>query len=186
MNYKFKPLKNLHLYFMWIFYTFIVSFFDIGCILVSLDGFNIEYFIVCIIITVIPFLCYVIARLVYSYKYIISDEYLIKYNIYNKNVILKIKIKDIKCVIVKKANFCNYFKFIISLIIHYKLSTNNITTMSIVFEKYEIMEDFSEKDFKRIEVVDNKEIADKEYVEILPFNTIKKICKIMNLEYKLK
>ena len=50
MNYKFKPLKNLHLYFMWIFYTFIVSFFDIGCILVSLDGFNIEYFIVCIII----------------------------------------------------------------------------------------------------------------------------------------
>ena len=41
MNYKFKPLKNLHLYFMWIFYTFIVSFFDIGCILVSLDGFNI-------------------------------------------------------------------------------------------------------------------------------------------------
>jgi len=58
--------------------------------------------------------------------------------------------------------------------------------MSIVFEKYEIMEDFSEKDFKRIEVVDNKEIADKEYVEILPFNTIKKICKIMNIEYKLK
>ena len=89
MNYKFKPLKNLHLYFMWIFYTFIVSFFDIGCILVSLDGFNIEYFIVCIIITVIPFLCYVIARLVYSYKYIISDEYLIKYNIYNIMVWIK-------------------------------------------------------------------------------------------------
>ena len=42
------------------------------------------------------------------------------------------------------------------------------------------------KDFKREEVVENKEINEKEYVEILPYKKIKQICKIMNIDCKIK
>lgn len=79
MKYKFKPLNNMHLYFMWIFYIFPVIFFDIGCIIVSLDKFDMQFFLICIIITVLPFLIYIIVRILYPYKYVINVEYLVKY-----------------------------------------------------------------------------------------------------------
>lgn len=109
-------------------YIFNVIFFDIGFIIVSLDKFDIEFFITCILINIIPFLVYIIVRVFYPYKYVINDEYLVKYK--KNKIIFKIKIKDIKYIVVKKVNIFNYFKFIISLISYYNLSTSNVTTMS--------------------------------------------------------
>ncbi len=65
------------------------------------------------------------------------------------------------------------------------MSTSNVTTMSILFEKCEILNDSNNKEFKRNEVIENKEPNEKEYVEILPDRKIKKICKIMNIDYKI-
>lgn len=184
MNYTFKPLNNLHLYFMCFAYIFNVIFFDIGFIIVSLDKFDIEFFITCILINIIPFLVYIIVRVFYPYKYVINDEYLVKYK--KNKIIFKIKIKDIKYIVVKKVNIFNYFKFIISLISYYNLSTSNVTTMSFVYEKFDILDDLNNKEFKREEVVENREANEKEYVEILPYKKIKQICKLMNIKYKIK
>jgi len=184
MKYTFKPLNNMHLYFMYLFYIVVVACFDVGCILVSLNEFNIDYFITCVIITAIPFLVYIFVRILYPYKYVIDDEDLVKYK--KNKILFKIKIKDIKYIVVKKVNIFNYFKFIISLISLYNLSTSNVTTMSLIYEKCEILDDFKIKEFKREEVVENKETNEKEYVEILPYRKIKQICKIVNIEYKLK
>ena len=79
-----------------------------------------------------------------------------------------------------------FLKFIISLISGYNLSTSNLTTMSIIYEKCEILNDSNNKEIKREEVVEKKEINEKEYVEILPYNKIKKISKIMNTKCKIK
>ena len=184
MKYRFKPLNNMHLYFMYFAYIFDIAFFDIGCIIVSLDEFDVEFFITCVILTAIPFLVYIIVRILYPYKYIIDDEYLIKSK--RNKIIFKIKIRDIKYIVIKKTNVLNFLKFIISLISGYNLSTSNLTTMSIIYDKCEILNDSNNKDFKREEVVENKEINEKEYVEILPYKKIKQICKIMNIDYKIK
>lgn len=165
-------------------YLLIVSIVDIGCIIMCFDEFDVAFFITCAIITAIPLLVYMFVRIFYSYKYIIDDEYLIKYK--KNKIILKIKIKDIKYIIIKKANIIHFLKFIISLISGYNLSTSNVTTMSILFEKCEILNDSNNKEFKRNEVIENKEPNEKEYVEILPYRKIKKICKIMNIDYKIK
>ena len=184
MKYRFKPLNNMHLYFMYMFYLLIIPMFDIGCIIVCLDEFDVEFFITCVILTAIPFLIYMFVRIFYSYKYIIDDEYLIKSK--GNKIIFKIKIKDIKYIVIKKTNVLNFLKFIISLISGYNLSTSNVTTMSIIYDKCEILNDTNNKDFKREEVVENKEINEKEYVEILPYKKIKQICKIMNIDCKIK
>ena len=184
MKYSFKPLNNMHLYFMYMFYLFIVPIIDIGCIIVCLDEFDVGFFITCTIITAVPFLVYMFVRIFYPYKYIIDDEYLLKYN--RNEIIFKIKIQDIKYIVIKKTNVLNFLKFIISLISGYNLSTSNVTTMSIIYDKCEILNDSNNKDFKREEVVENKEINEKEYVEILPYRKIQKISKIMNIECKIK
>lgn len=183
MKFGFKPLNNIHLYFMLIFYIFPVSFFDIGCLLVSLDNFDVEFFIVCVTLTAIPFLVYMVVRILYPYKYIIDSEYLAKYN--KNKIIFKIKIKDIKYIVVKKTNVLNFLKFIVSLISGYNLSTSNITTMSIIYEKCEVLDAFIVKEFTREEVVKNKETNEKEYIEILPCKKIKHLCKIVNIEHKI-
>lgn len=182
MKYRFKPLNNMHLYFMYFAYIFDIAFFDIGCIIVCFDEFDVEFFITCVILTAIPFFAYMIVRLLYPYKYIIDNEYLLKFK--RNKIIFKIKIEDIKYIVIKKTNVLNFLKFIISLISGYNLSTSNITTMSIIYEKCEILNDSNNKDFKREEVVENKEINEKEYVEILPYKKIKQICKIMNIDCK--
>ena len=184
MKYRFKPLNNMHLYFMYMFYLLIIPMFDIGCIIVCLDEFDVGFFITCTIFTAIPFLVYMFVRIFYSYKYIIDDEYLIKSK--RNKIIFKIKIKDIKYIVIKKTNVLNFLKFIISLISGYNLSTSNVTTMSIIYEKCEILNDSNNKDFKREEVVENKEPIEKEYVEILPYKKIIQICKIMNIYCKIK
>ena len=127
---------------------------------------------------------YIIVRVFYPYKYVINNEYLVKYK--KNKIIFKIKIKDIKYIVVKKVNIFNYFKFIISLISYYNLSTSNVTTMSFIYEKFDILDDLNNKEFKREEVVENKEANEKEYVEILPYKKIKQICKLMNIKYKIK
>lgn len=58
--------------------------------------------------------------------------------------------------------------------------------MSIIYEKCEILNDSNNKAFAREEVVENKEITEKEYIEILPYRQIKRICKIMNILYMVK
>ncbi len=184
MKYTFKPLNNMHLYFMYIFYLLIVAIIDIGCIIVCLDEFDVEFFITCVILTAIPFIVYIIVRILYPYKYIIDNDYLLKYK--RNKIIFKIKINDIKHIVVKKTNVLNFLKFIISLISGYNLSTSNVTTMSIIYEKCEILNDSTNKDFKREEVVENKGTNEIEYVEILPYRKIKKISKIMDIECKIK
>lgn len=94
MKYTFKPLNNMHLFFVYFAYLFDISLIDTGCIIVSLDEFDVGYFITCMILTIIPFLVYMIVRISYSYKYIIDNDYLIKYK--RDKIIFKIKINDIK------------------------------------------------------------------------------------------
>ena len=168
---------------MYLFYLLIVPTIDVGCIIVCLADFDIGFFITCTIITAIPFLVYMFVRFFYPYKYIIDDEYFLKYN--RKKIVFKIKIQDIKYIVIKKTNVLNFFKFIISLISGYNLLTSNVTTMSIIYEKCEILNDSNDKEFKRQEVVENKESNEIEYVEILPYRKIKKISKIMNIECKI-
>ena len=184
MKYTFKPLNNMHLYFMYIIYLFIVTIIDIGCIIVCLDEFDVEFFITCVILTAIPFIVYIIVRILYPYKYIIDNDYLLKFK--RNKIIFKIKINDIKQIVVKKTNVLNFFRFIISLISGYNLSTLNVTTMSIIYEKCEIFNDFNNKDFKREEVVESKGTNEIEYVEILSYRKIRKISEIMNIECKIK
>lgn len=54
-----------------------------------------------------------------------------------------------------------------------------------MFEECDVLGDLSSKEFKREGVVENKETNYKEYVEILPYRKIKKICKIINIKYKI-
>lgn len=174
----------MNLYFIYFAYIFDIVFFDIGWIIFCLDEFDVEFFITCVILTVIPFLVYIIVRILYPYKYIIDKEYLLKFK--SNKIIFKVKIKDIKYIVIKETNVLNFIKFIISLISGYNLSTSNVPTMSIIYDKCEILNDSNNKDFKRKEVVENKEINEKEYVEILPYKKIKQICKIMNIDCKIK
>ena len=139
MKYKFKPLNNIHLYFMYLAYILNVVFFDIGCIIVCLDEFDVEFFITCVIITMIPFLVYMIVRIIYPYKYVIDNEFLTKYK--KNRIIFRIKIEDIKYIVIKKTNVLNFFKFIISAIVQsgVNLTTSNLTTMSRIYEKCEVL-----------------------------------------------
>ena len=137
MKYTFKPANNLHLSFMALFYIFIVSFFDIGFLITLLDIFDFEYMLFCIILTTSPLIIHFIVRVFYPYKYMINDEYLIKYK--KNKIIFKIKKSDIRYVLIKKTNIFIFIKFVLSLII-YDYSTEYLTTASIVFEKCDYLD----------------------------------------------
>ena len=181
MKYIFKPLNNLHLQLTSAFYL-IGLFFDIGFMVSLKDGFNVHFLITCLVISAIPLLLYIFARLGYPYKYEINNNYLIKYK--NKSIVFKIRVCDIEYIIVKKANVLNYFKFIGSLFIG-DFSTKNLTTMSIIYKKCEVLDESIIYEFDRCKMM-NKSGDLKEYVEILSFKKIKIISSLIDKRWELK
>ncbi|MBR2339559.1 MAG: hypothetical protein IKA74_01865 [Clostridia bacterium] len=179
MKYKFKPLDNLQLNFVCIFYIFIILPLDIGCLLVCLKNFNIQYFIVSIVFTLIPLLVLLLVRIFYPYRYEICDGNITKYK--REKVLLKIEVDDLKSIIVRKATVIDYFKFVFSLISHYNLSTKNITSASLIFKKYEVLTDYNYGEFKRLPLNDSSISDSTEYVEIISYRKIKKVAKILNI-----
>lgn len=176
MRYQFKPCRNLHLNFMWIFYICPVLPLDIGCVIVCLNRFEIEIFITCAILTSLPLLVFVMVRLFYPYRYIIDDQYISKYK--GKKILFKIQIKDLKAIMVKKATLFDYFKFVASLI-SYNLTTSYVTTISFIFDKYDILNDFGSAEFKRESLNDGVYPNALEQIEIVTVGDAKKICKLL-------
>ncbi len=151
---------------------------DIGCVIVCLNRFEIEIFITCAILTVLPFLIFIIVRLCYPYRYVVDDKYVSKYK--GEKILFKAQIKDLKTIIVRKATLLDYFKFVVSLI-SYNLTTSYVTSISFVFDKYDVFDDFDSTEFKRESLSNGVYSKALEQIEIVTIGDAKRICKLLKV-----
>ena len=175
----------MHVCFMCFFCIF-PAFIDMGgLIAVFNQSFDVPLFIVGLILTILPFAGYGVARLLYPYTYVIEDTCLVKRK--RSQNVFEIQIDDIKHIVVKKATFCNYCKFLVSLISYRNVSTAHLTTVSFVFEKCDFLDekDYKSVEFKRERVYKNQADNVQEYVEIVPYRTAIKLCKLLKKEYSI-
>ena len=101
MTYKFKPHDNIHLLNtvpLWIF----AIVFNILFLIVSIfEEFSWVFFYFDLFLFTLPiFILFFGQRLFMFEKYVINDGYLIKYH--HKKIVLKVKLTDIKIILVKK------------------------------------------------------------------------------------
>lgn len=179
MKYKFKPLGNLHFNITRLL-SVISIIVDISSLMAFFNEkvFDIQIFVVCLIISLVPILTFIVVRLVYPYYYVIDDIYITKYK--NKKVLFKIEIKELKAILIKKATFLDYYKFIISLMTYYNLSTAYLTTSSFVFSKHEILTDYNHKEIKILPLNNALYPNCFEYVDIIPCCEIIRVAKLIN------
>ena len=178
MKFKFTPSNNLHLIFVSLFYICPIIPLDIGCFIVCLSQFDFLYFITCVVLTFTPIAVWAFARIIYPYRYIIDDKYIIKRK--GKKILFKIKIKNLKSIIFKKVTILDYFKFIFSLISYYNISTAHISCVSFVFNDYEVLTDYNDGEIKRSPLNCGLYPDCIEYIEIISYKKAQTISKILN------
>ena len=174
---KFKPLNNLHLIVVSLFYICPIIPLDIGCFIVCLDQFDFLYFITCTVFTLAPVVVWALVRIIYPYRYIIDDEYITKLK--GKKILFKVKRENLKAIFLKKATFGDCFKFIFSSVSYYNLSTAYLSCISFVFDNYEAVDD-NTKEIKRLPLSDGRYPDCREYVEILSYKKAQKVYKTLN------
>lgn len=176
---RIKPLDNLHYGFMWVVYICPIIPLDIGCLLVCLKSFNLQYFVISIIFTIVPVIALIIVRIACPYTYVIDEQYITKFK--GKKVLFKIQKTDLKALIIKKARVFDYLRFLVSLIT-YNLSSSCVTSIAFVFQKCEVLEDYSKVEFKRESLKKDLYPNDFEYVEIISYKNIKKLERVLGMK----
>ena len=176
-QYIFKPLDNIHAFYMLIF-LIVFGFVNIVPILTSLEVF--EYIIILSFNAVIA-LGYFLTRFFFPVKYVIKDDYLIKYS--GKNILFKIRIGDIKEVHIKKAGFLDFFHFLYEFVCGSFTKTHG-TCISIAFEHCEIQEE-EKHEIPRMPLLEDNYKHLQEIVEIFSYRKCIRLCEKMEIKPNL-
>ena len=148
-----KPIDNIQFYMCCLFFILPIIF-DFGFIATYLNGvFDKQLFIACIIMTSLPVLGYIVARLFCPYKYVIDDYYLTKYKF--KKILFKIKKEDIIYIGIRKKVKFSFIKFIIAAII-FDNESHIFNSISFIYDTCEVSTDYQCGDFKRHSFLENK------------------------------
>ena len=175
MRYLFKPLGEYHLKMLSLSLIPIIPL-DIGCVLVCLKRLSIEYIITCIVLTIVPFLIFIVARLVYPKKYIIDTEYLTKYC--GNNITFKIKKSDIKAIIIKRSKPVDYFKFLFDILTGYPVNPHSCCISFLYINNETRIE---EKTELIVPSLQSNTSEFNEYTDFIPYSVCKKICALLNI-----
>lgn len=182
MKYKFKPLKNVHLNFLRMFLVIMLPA-EIGLIQINNEVFDLPLFVASLTITIVVIATYFAFRLFYPCVYVVSQGYVTKYK--GKNVLFRIKIADIKKLIIKKANFFDYYKYAFSSMINSGFTTTAyLTTVSFVYDNCETFVEQKNLEIERLPLTENGE--NKEYIEIMSYRQAKKLAKIIGANLQIK
>lgn len=180
MKYTFKSLDNLHLYMLLFIYLCLLPI-NVMCLTVfitSSEKLSLVFFGIGIFV---PFLIFLFCRIISPYKYIIDDQYLIKYK--GNKILLKVKKVSINEIIVKKTTVFKSLKFIGSLVA-VKLSCSNITSFSLVFNDYDVLTNYNYGEFERLPLLGENKDGFVEYVDIMSYKQIKKISHLLNTKIR--
>lgn len=188
MTYKFKPHDNLHLFYTVPLWLFAIVFNVLFLIVSIFDKFSLVFFYFDLFLFTLPiFIVFFGQRLFLFEKYVINDGYLIKYH--RKKIVLKVKLTDIKIILVKKQTKIEEIKtFLLAFFgfyIHHMFDSSYVTTVSFVFDKHDV---FSENKHSLLctKTLKNDLYEEcDEYVDIISFPKIKKIAKKLNIPLQI-
>jgi hypothetical protein len=130
-----------------------------------------------IIMNLVPIITWIFARILYPNKYIVDNNYLIKYR--RKQIVFKIKIDDIKCIYIKRMRISSFFSFIYEAICG-PFKKAHGTSISIAYKNHEI------KEHEILELPRESLITDNceelfQHCEILSYGKCIKLCKKIHM-----
>lgn len=174
-NMKFKPLDNVHIAVVAVYFLFFCVLLDIAFLM---SDFSVDFFITVLIVNLFPWIVFISARILYRTKYVIDDEYFTKYK--GKTILFRIRICDIKSVYIKKRTWYAFFAFLIG-IFGLVFITKYMTNISMVFKTCDI----TSKDDHEITRLSLKPQEDKdcfELCEIVSYHRCMQLCKVLKIE----
>lgn len=171
-NYTFKPLNNIHMLYL-IFTLLIFTPFDITL----LFHYSPSLLITVVLMNMLPLAIFAIVRMFFNTKYVVDDDYVIKYH--GKKIVLKIKISDVNGIYIKKAKWFSFFTFIYEAICS-PFTQPHGTSFSLVFEKCDVIYPLKQE-IPRKSLISNNQKDLLEYCEILSFRRCKKLCKKLQI-----
>lgn len=145
--------------------------------------FNLKTILWCIFLGLLPILFFLFLRTTYPYKYVIDGAYLKKYRY--KEVIFKIRIKDIRYIGIRKRPRCRILKFIASILIGFR--THYFDTISFIYSKCEFVKPYHRIEGRTYlkEYLDNT-CESFEYTDLLSLKDTINLCKLLEVPYKIK
>lgn len=172
----FKPLDNVQLCYL-MMGAFVLLILNIGPILTG-DIFDFQEYWPVLIFDVLPFLGYILARIVFGGKYVVDDMYMTKY--IKRAPVLKVKTSDIEKVFIRRGKWYYYFTAATRLLFWQEPDEEKLTNISFIFKRCEFVD--RKQDQKSMKPLKTKEYEDyAEWYDCYSLKKAKKLCKRLGI-----
>ena len=128
----FKPQDNYHalLLLPWLLISLPFE-------LVLITDYELTLLVIVLCMNIIPTAVFVLVRSFYRIKYVVDDNYIVKFR--GKKIVFKIKTEDVEAVFVKKGKWYAIFFVLLSMLCGVEPKDKVFTNISVVFKRCEII-----------------------------------------------
>lgn len=175
--FKFKPIDNVCTGILFP-YLIIAVPVSVGFLADGLARLDILSVILFSVFCILPLAVFILARVLYRYKYVVDGDKLVKYK--GKEIVFKIKKQDINRIYIRKCGIKGYFDFIASY-----GDTAFCTAISLTYDDCDISIPQTYDPFynlKRESFKLEDDVSLHEYVELISYARALKLCRILNIK----